>query len=243
MISYLLTVIMIQNVQAANKASQVFLPVLVLFYPFIDIVFAMARRFLRGKPVMSADKAHLHHFLMQVGISHEGCVKLVILFSAGLSIVAIFLIYDLVVYGLILLTLLLVLLAIFFIITGYFEPKLLNRYLQHRPILKTLNSYKNFTLTKIKYVSSADEMWQIILDVAKEYKFKGLIWKAGSGEKKMFGDTTEVPTFHKESMFFSGGEVLYKTDNELDEDVRSEIESVVKVIVIALDKRVKSLDN
>jgi hypothetical protein len=86
-------------------------------------------------------------------------------------------------------------------------------------------------------------MWQIILDVAKEYKFKGLIWKAGSGEKKMFGDTTEVPTFHKESMFFSGGEVLYKTDNELDEDVRSEIESVVKVIVIALDKRVKSLDN
>ncbi|TDM03673.1 glycosyltransferase family 4 protein [Macrococcus carouselicus] len=52
-------------------------PIIILGVPFIDMVFAMIRRYLKGQPVMQADKSHLHHKLLEHGYSHPQTVILI----------------------------------------------------------------------------------------------------------------------------------------------------------------------
>jgi UDP-GlcNAc:undecaprenyl-phosphate GlcNAc-1-phosphate transferase len=44
-------------------------PLLVLAVPILDVVIAVARRFLRGRPIFSADRAHIHHKLLALGLA------------------------------------------------------------------------------------------------------------------------------------------------------------------------------
>jgi UDP-GlcNAc:undecaprenyl-phosphate/decaprenyl-phosphate GlcNAc-1-phosphate transferase len=44
-------------------------PLLVLAVPIFDVVMAVARRFLRGRPIFSADRAHVHHKLLALGLA------------------------------------------------------------------------------------------------------------------------------------------------------------------------------
>ena len=53
-----------------------------LALPIFDTAFAMIRRAARGKPIMRADRGHLHHRLMDAGISHAKTV--VILYAISL---------------------------------------------------------------------------------------------------------------------------------------------------------------
>ncbi len=58
------------------------LPVAVLALPFLDLVLAYIRRTMAGKLWFHADKAHLHHRMMDLGHSHRGAVLLLWLWSA-----------------------------------------------------------------------------------------------------------------------------------------------------------------
>jgi UDP-GlcNAc:undecaprenyl-phosphate GlcNAc-1-phosphate transferase len=61
------------------------IPILVLGLPFLDAVFAIVRRIRSGQGVMVADKAHLHHRLLEIGHSHRKAVLLLWLWSAFLA--------------------------------------------------------------------------------------------------------------------------------------------------------------
>ena len=52
----------------------IFVPVLVLAFPLLDTVSTALRRYRRGQPVFGADREHLHHRLLAVGLSHRGAV-------------------------------------------------------------------------------------------------------------------------------------------------------------------------
>ncbi|MCH4008808.1 glycosyltransferase family 4 protein [Companilactobacillus sp.] len=53
------------------------IPVVILGVPITDTVYAMLRRFLNKKPITQADKHHLHHRLMQLGLSHRQTVLVI----------------------------------------------------------------------------------------------------------------------------------------------------------------------
>ncbi|WP_047150876.1 MraY family glycosyltransferase [Aneurinibacillus tyrosinisolvens] len=50
------------------------IPILILGVPLSDTIFAMLRRYLNKKPISVADKEHLHHCLLGLGLSHRGAV-------------------------------------------------------------------------------------------------------------------------------------------------------------------------
>ncbi len=58
------------------------LPIAVMALPFLDLVMAYVRRTLSGKLWFEADKAHLHHRMMNLGHSHRGAVLLLWFWSA-----------------------------------------------------------------------------------------------------------------------------------------------------------------
>lgn len=62
-----------------------FVPIIILAIPILDTFFAIIRRTLKGKPIFSADKQHLHHQLLGMNFSQRTTVIIIyiidILFS------------------------------------------------------------------------------------------------------------------------------------------------------------------
>jgi UDP-GlcNAc:undecaprenyl-phosphate/decaprenyl-phosphate GlcNAc-1-phosphate transferase len=49
-------------------------PLMAMAIPLVDVMLSIARRWLRGKPIFSGDRAHIHHKLLEMGFSHRGVV-------------------------------------------------------------------------------------------------------------------------------------------------------------------------
>ena len=76
------------NTELAALAIPVLIPLLVLAVPFTDVVWAIARRLRRRRPVYRPDKEHIHHRLLEIGHSHRQAVLIMYLWSALLASVA-----------------------------------------------------------------------------------------------------------------------------------------------------------
>ncbi|MDO8281339.1 MAG: MraY family glycosyltransferase [Thermodesulfovibrionia bacterium] len=62
---------------------------LVLTVPIVDTLTVMVRRLIRGKNPFSADKNHLHHILLQYGLSVKSAVIVILCLCAGFSLLGI----------------------------------------------------------------------------------------------------------------------------------------------------------
>ncbi len=66
-------------------------PMFVLALPIFDTVFAILRRLVNGRPIMEADKGHLHHRLMAVGLGQKRTVLTLYGISGIMGVAAILL--------------------------------------------------------------------------------------------------------------------------------------------------------
>ncbi|MFZ5641830.1 MAG: glycosyltransferase family 4 protein [Bacillota bacterium] len=55
----------------------VFIPILILGIPIFDTLFAIIRRYFNNQPIFKADKEHLHHRLLEIGLSHRQTVLVI----------------------------------------------------------------------------------------------------------------------------------------------------------------------
>lgn len=68
--------------QKASTAVSLLVPVLALGVPIFDTLFSMFRRLLERRPIFSADRGHVHHRLLDLGLTHRRAV----VFLYGISI-------------------------------------------------------------------------------------------------------------------------------------------------------------
>ena len=71
------------------------LPIFVLALPIFDTAFAIFRRWLSGKPIMEADKGHLHHRIMAVGMGQKRTVLTLYAISGIMGVAAVLISRDL----------------------------------------------------------------------------------------------------------------------------------------------------
>jgi UDP-GlcNAc:undecaprenyl-phosphate GlcNAc-1-phosphate transferase len=67
-------------------AVAVLVPVLAFGVPIFDAVFVIGRRLLHHQPIMQADKRHVHHTLLGMGLSQRQAVLVLYLIAATLSV-------------------------------------------------------------------------------------------------------------------------------------------------------------
>jgi UDP-GlcNAc:undecaprenyl-phosphate GlcNAc-1-phosphate transferase len=60
----------------------IIVPLLVLAVPIFDTTFAIIRRLLRGQPIFSPDKGHLHHRLLKLGLDQRDVVLIIYILTA-----------------------------------------------------------------------------------------------------------------------------------------------------------------
>ena len=96
-LGYMLSIISIFGVAKTYTAIVIVLPLVVLAFPVLDTLFAIARRIIKGKSlkaIFKADAGHLHHKMIRMGFSQKQAVLILYAFSASLGIFAIILMRD-----------------------------------------------------------------------------------------------------------------------------------------------------
>jgi UDP-GlcNAc:undecaprenyl-phosphate/decaprenyl-phosphate GlcNAc-1-phosphate transferase len=68
--------------QKTSTLLSMLVPLLALSIPLLDVSLSVIRRFLRNQPIFSADKGHIHHRLLDRGLSAKQAVWVLYLFSA-----------------------------------------------------------------------------------------------------------------------------------------------------------------
>ena len=89
-LGFMLSGISIVGVMKSAAMVALVVPVLALGLPIMDTTFAIVRRWLAGAPIMKPDKGHLHHRLLNLGLSQRQAVLLMYVISAILGSGAIF---------------------------------------------------------------------------------------------------------------------------------------------------------
>ncbi len=88
-LGFTLGVISIQGAMKSYTAISIAIPLLVLGLPLFDTLFAIIRRILSHKSIMEADRGHLHHRLIDMGLSQRQSVLIMYIASASLGLCAI----------------------------------------------------------------------------------------------------------------------------------------------------------
>ncbi|EFI41759.1 MULTISPECIES: glycosyltransferase family 4 protein [Peptoniphilus] len=87
-LGFVLSYISVEGIMKSAAALTIFVPVLILGVPVFDTTFAMIRRKLSGKSIVQADKGHLHHRLLALGLSQRQTVIVLYIISLIFGILA-----------------------------------------------------------------------------------------------------------------------------------------------------------
>ena len=90
-LGYILAAISINGSIKGATTLAIVVPILALGLPIFDTTFAILRRVCSGKPIMEADKGHLHHRLLSIGLCQRRAVLVLYLVSSMLGLSAAFL--------------------------------------------------------------------------------------------------------------------------------------------------------
>ncbi len=93
-IGFMLSGLALAGSQKAPTMIAVAIPVVSFGLPILDVVLAVVRRFLSGKPLFSGDKEHIHHKLLKRGLSQRGAVLVLYAVTAGFALLSLVLLHD-----------------------------------------------------------------------------------------------------------------------------------------------------
>lgn len=85
----LATTSLMAPLQKASTAVSLLVPIVALGLPIFDTLFSMLRRYLARRPLFSADRGHIHHRLLDMGITHRRAVITLYVASVVLALSAI----------------------------------------------------------------------------------------------------------------------------------------------------------
>lgn len=88
-LGYSLAVLSILGMVKIAAAFSMLIPILVLAVPIFDTAFAILRRLIAGKSPFEADRMHLHHRIMDRGISHKKTTCMIYGISLVLGIISV----------------------------------------------------------------------------------------------------------------------------------------------------------
>jgi UDP-GlcNAc:undecaprenyl-phosphate GlcNAc-1-phosphate transferase len=93
-IGFMLSALAIQGAQKAPTVVAIAIPIVSFGLPILETGLSVARRFISGRPVFTADREHIHHKLLQLGWSHRQAVIILYAVSALFALLSLFLLWP-----------------------------------------------------------------------------------------------------------------------------------------------------
>lgn len=93
-IGFMLSALALQGAQKAPTIIAVAIPVVSFGLPILETALSVVRRFLSGRPVFTADREHIHHKLLQRGLSQRQVAITLYAVSALFALLSLFLLWP-----------------------------------------------------------------------------------------------------------------------------------------------------
>lgn len=93
-IGFLLSAMALKGAQKAPTIVAVAIPVVSFGLPILETALSIVRRLIAGRPVFTADREHIHHKLLQHGMTHRQVVILLYGVSAIFALLSLFLLWP-----------------------------------------------------------------------------------------------------------------------------------------------------
>lgn len=93
-IGFMLSALALQGAQKAPTIIAVAIPVVSFGLPILETALSVIRRFLSGRPVFTADREHIHHKLLQRGLSQRQVAITLYAVSALFALLSLFLLWP-----------------------------------------------------------------------------------------------------------------------------------------------------
>ena len=94
LIGFLLSALALYGAQKAPTIVAVAIPIVSFGLPILETILSIARRLISGRPIFTADREHIHHKLLQHGLTHRQVVILLYGVSAGFAMLSLFLLWP-----------------------------------------------------------------------------------------------------------------------------------------------------
>ena len=165
-LGFILATSSIRTNQKASTTVAVLIPIITLGLPILDTLLAMSRRAVRGRPLFRADKEHIHHRLLGLGLTHRQTV--LVLYGMCLLLGAVALVLTYTNSAVITVTLLAVLAgSLFFFLRrlGYIRFELNHLLSDQRRRNRALRAAIRPFTDRLRRVSRTDEIWEVVREV------------------------------------------------------------------------------
>jgi UDP-GlcNAc:undecaprenyl-phosphate GlcNAc-1-phosphate transferase len=93
-IGFLLSALALFGAQKAPTIVAIAIPIVSFGLPILETVLSVMRRLISGRPVFTADREHIHHKLLQHGLTHRQVVILLYGVSAVFAMLSLFLLWP-----------------------------------------------------------------------------------------------------------------------------------------------------
>jgi UDP-GlcNAc:undecaprenyl-phosphate/decaprenyl-phosphate GlcNAc-1-phosphate transferase len=160
-------------------------PLLAISIPLLDVFLAVVRRFLRKQPIFGSDRAHIHHRLLDRGLTPRSVVLLLYLLAAGAAGIALLLSAPQIAhYQNILIVVGVGALLVGARHLGDKEFRLAGRWLsgqqlQHLQEQQQLEQFEK----ELAKAGTEEQWWKAVVDSARDSGWRRLTWNAPWGSK------------------------------------------------------------
>jgi UDP-GlcNAc:undecaprenyl-phosphate/decaprenyl-phosphate GlcNAc-1-phosphate transferase len=93
-IGFMLSALALQGMQKSPTIVAVAIPVVSFGLPILETALSVVRRLIGGRPIFTADKEHIHHKLLQRGLSQRQVVIILYAASAVFAMLSLFLLWP-----------------------------------------------------------------------------------------------------------------------------------------------------
>ena len=121
-LGFMIAAISVMSPMKSATVIATILPIFVLALPILDTALAILRRLKNGRPIMEADKGHLHHLIMNVGMGQKRTVLTLYCISGIMGVAAILISRDLFIDALLLIAIATTLVYVFMKDRGFGKP-------------------------------------------------------------------------------------------------------------------------
>ncbi|MEK4029822.1 MraY family glycosyltransferase [Pseudobacillus sp. FSL P4-0506] len=90
-LGYVIAILSLLGLYKSVTLFSIVIPIIILGVPVFDTAFAIIRRIINKKPISAPDKSHLHHRILDLGLSHRNTVLVIYGFGIVFSVAAILL--------------------------------------------------------------------------------------------------------------------------------------------------------
>jgi UDP-GlcNAc:undecaprenyl-phosphate GlcNAc-1-phosphate transferase len=182
--------------QKTETLLSLVVPLLALSVPLLDVSLAILRRFLRNQSVFKADRRHIHHRLLEQGLTPRKAVMVLYLFAAVVAAVAVLLstaqvksyqnYVILAILGVVLLAVRRLRYQEFqlagrMLLTGEFQRRLRDRLGLDR------------LASKLDESTNADDWWTAFAEFASESRWVRCVWIGGPGDMQEWASSAKEP--------------------------------------------------